>query len=114
MTRDYSEFPGDENGDVLWRMRQAGDNLAKPREIDFSVIFPTEQTALEFAVYLLRQNQKVSFAEIENNDEMPWQVQAHPVMVPSHESITQYENQLAEDAAEFSGLTDGWGAMQQE
>jgi hypothetical protein len=46
MQRDYGRFPNDENGDVPWRMLEGGDNLSKPREIDFSVIFPTEGAAL--------------------------------------------------------------------
>jgi hypothetical protein len=49
MKRDYTKFPDDENGDVLWQMLEDGDNLSKPGEIDFSVIFPTEEAALRFA-----------------------------------------------------------------
>ena len=37
MQRDYVQYPDDENGDVLWRMLEDGDNLATPREVDFSV-----------------------------------------------------------------------------
>ncbi len=48
MARDYEVFPDDENGDVLWRMHEHGDNLSKQREIDFCVIFPTEESAMEF------------------------------------------------------------------
>jgi hypothetical protein len=59
MKRDYAKYLDDENGDVLWQMLQHGDDLSKPREIDFSVIFPTEDAALEFAVVLLRHEQKV-------------------------------------------------------
>jgi hypothetical protein len=114
MKRDYAQFPDDENGDVLWRMRDHGDNLAKPREIDFSVIFPTEEAALRFAVHLLRNDQKVSFSEYEEHDELPWQVQVHPFMEPTHENITAFENQLGEDAAEFGGRNDGWGSMAQD
>jgi Regulator of ribonuclease activity B len=114
MKRDYTRFPDDENGDVLWRMLEDGDNLSKPREIDFSVIFPTEEAALQFAVHLLRNDQKVSFSEYEEHDELPWQVHAHPVMEPTHENISGFESQLGEDAAEFGGSNDGWGSMAQD
>lgn len=114
MTRDYARFPDDENGDVLWRMLEEGDDLSKPREIDFSVIFPTEQAALQFAVHLLRNDQKVSFSAYEEHDELPWQVQVHPFMEPTHENITGFENQLGEDAAEVGGRNDGWGCMAQD
>lgn len=114
MARDLKQFPDDENGDVLWNMHSDGDNLATPREVDFSVIFPTEEAALQFAVHMLKNEQKVSFSAYEGNDEMPWQVQTHPVMEPNHENISGYESQLAEDAAKYGGRNDGWGAMQQD
>lgn len=114
MERDFTKFPDDDNGDVLWDMANDGDNLSVPREVDFSVVFPTEEAALKFAVHLLRNDQKVSFSAYEENEEMPWQVQAHPVMEPTYENITGYEVQLGEDAAQFGGRNDGWGSMQQE
>lgn len=114
MKRDFTKFPDDENGDVLWRMQEHGDNLSARREVDFSVIFQTEEVALEFAVHLLRNDQKVSFSAYDENEEMPWQVHAHPVMEPTHENITGYESQLGEDAAKFGGRNDGWGSMQQD
>jgi hypothetical protein len=114
MTRDYVQFPRDENGDILWDMNEDGDNLAVAREIDFSVIFPTEDAALQFAVHLLRNDQKVSFAAYEEHEELPWQVQAHPVMVPTHENISGYESQLAQDATPFGGRNDGWGCFAQD
>lgn len=112
MNRNAAEFPDDDNGDVLWRMHCNGDDLSKPREIDFSVIFPTEDAALGFAVHLLRNDQKVSFSPYEEHEEMPWQVHAHPMLEPTHEIITDYEAQLAEDAEKFGGRNDGWGSFQ--
>ena len=114
MSRDYEHFPDDENGDVLWEMAEGGDDLSKAREVNCSVIFPTEEAALRFAVHLLRNDQKVSFSAYEEHDELPWQVEAHPVMVPSHENISGYEVELAQDAKQFGGRNDGWGCYAQE
>ncbi len=111
--RDPAAFPDDENGEVLWRMLQNGDNLNAPREVDFSVVFPTEEEALAFAVRLLRNHQKVSFSAYEGNADFPWQVHAHPFLQPTHENISRYEALLAADAAEFHGRNDGWGCFQQ-
>ena len=82
--------------------------------MDFSVVFPSEESALQFAMHMLKNEQKVSFSANESDDEMPWQVQAHPVMEPTHDNITGYEAQLAEDAAPYGGRNDGWGSMQQD
>jgi hypothetical protein len=113
MERDLSAYPASENGDALWRMVQNGDDLAIPREVDFSVIFPTEEAALKFAVHLLRNDQKVSFSPYEEHDELPWQVQAHPFMLPTHENITGFEDLLRSESAPFGGRNDGWGCESQ-
>lgn len=109
MNRDFELFPDDENGDVLWQMVEEGDNLSVPREVDFSVIFPSEEMALQFAVHMLKEEQKVSMNPYEEDEEMPWQVQVHPFMLPTHENISGFEGLLEEDAASFGGRSDGWG-----
>ncbi len=48
MIRDKSTYPDDENGDALWNMVQQGDDLSKKRDIEFTVIFSTEEDALKF------------------------------------------------------------------
>jgi hypothetical protein len=114
MKRDSSEFPDDENGDVLWNMSESGDDLAKIREVDFSVIFPSEENALQFAIQLLKNEMKVSFSEYEENKEFPYQVTVHVMIVPSHKAITALEDQLGEIAEMLGGQNDGWGCFRQE
>ena len=111
MNRDYALCPDDENGDVLWNMLQDGDNLSEQREIDFSVIFPSDESALKFATHLLRNGQKVSFGPYEGSEELPWQVQAHRIMIPTHDKITKFEELLAADAEPLGGRNDGWGCF---
>ena len=106
---DKTTFPDDENGQVLQQMAEQGDDLSVPREIDFAVIFPTEEAALKFALRLLKSGQKVSFSEYEEHDELPWQVLAHPYMEPTHENVSGYEGLLAEEAEALGGRNDGWG-----
>ena len=110
MERDYVQYPDDGNGNVLWKMKQGGDNLAIPREVDFAVIFPREEAAMDCAVRLLRYGHKVSCGRHEGVADLPWQVQAHPIMVPSYEHVCGYERQLSKDAATLGGRNDGWGA----
>jgi hypothetical protein len=45
MERDFDKFPDDENGDILWDIHSRGNDLTERREVDFSVIFPTEEAA---------------------------------------------------------------------
>jgi hypothetical protein len=113
MKRDPLQFPNDENGDTLWRMTEEGDDLSIPREVDFSVIFPNEDSALQFAVHLLRNEQKVSFGPYEGSPSMPWQVQAHATMLPTYENISGFEALLERDSAALGGRNDGWGCFSQ-
>lgn len=114
MNRDFEKYPDDENGNVLWRMAEGGDNLDKAREVDFATVFPDEEAALKFAIYLLRNDQKVSLTRFEENTEMQWQVFAHPRMVPSHDNISKYEALMGDTAARLGGRNDGWGCFGQD
>ncbi len=60
MTRDVTQFPKDKIGDALWQMQQGGDDLSIEREIEFSVLFPSQELALKFGQLLLENNQKLS------------------------------------------------------
>lgn len=114
MSRDYEQFPDDENGDVLWGMASRGDNLATAREVNFSVVFRTEAAAMEFAIHLLRNEQKVSFSSYDGKDGFTWQVDVHVVMPATYENITGFESLLKSDAEPLGGLNDGWGCFQQD
>lgn len=50
----------DANADALQRLRAQRDDLTHPRNIDFSVVFPNENAASEFAVHFRNLGYKVS------------------------------------------------------
>lgn len=114
MKRDLTLYPQDPNGDVLWELAQKGEDLTTEREIDFPVLFPTEAAALQYAVELLKQGQKVSFTAYDEDDDLPWQVTAHQTMLPLHADIGELEELLDEGAQPLGGRTDGWGFYSQE
>lgn len=113
MIRDHEQFPADDNGDVLWHLRTKGDSLTKPRELDFTVIFPSEEAAIEFAVTCLRSEFKVEFREAEEkqDDGLNWEVIAYTYAVPTHSDITMLEDALGKQAAPLGGRTSGWSAV---
>jgi DNA-binding transcriptional LysR family regulator len=41
-------YPNDANGDALRRMEAEGDDLSRPRNIDFTVVFSNKNSAEEF------------------------------------------------------------------
>ena len=57
MNRNLNELPDDSAGDALWGMCQNGDDLTQSREIEFTVVFPTENEALSLGESLVFNRQ---------------------------------------------------------
>lgn len=108
MNRDLSFFPNDTIGDALWQMQQAGDNLDQIREVEFSVLFPSQALALQFGQLLLENNQKLSFTPFQDNDEYPWEITAYPDMPLNYESISAYIELLETSSSPLQGKFDGF------
>ena len=107
-------FPNDENGDVLRRMQANGDNLAKPRNIDFTVVFPDQPSAEKFSAEIHHLGCGISIELTNTRPELPWDVVVAKYMSPSHEGITQFEAELETIASRFGGSNDGWGCFNQK
>lgn len=114
MKRDHNNFPENINGDALWRMQQNGDDLTKSREIEFTVIFQTEDNALNFGEALLINRQKILLSDNEENNKYPFELVAYVYMEPTHEEISAYEKLLQSVADPYNGLNDGWGCLEQK
>ena len=107
MTTD-SDFPDDENGEVLRAMAERGIDLVSPRIVDFEHCLPDEASAIAFRDAALPSVLEVRVFEPEGlGDE--WDVQCRVRLVPTHAAITDTELRLAELAEEFDGEPDGWG-----
>jgi hypothetical protein len=105
------EFPGDENGDVLRRLQESGDDLSKPRDVDFTVVFPDEAAAQAFAGEIGRRGYRVAIEHTDTAKEFPWDVLVVRNMLPTHEGITEFEQQLEGSASRYGGRNDGWGCL---
>lgn len=111
MERDYTQFPDDDNGDVLWELRCSGDALVDPREIDFSAIFPSKKVANEFAAVFGKDYRvEVERLEEQQEDGLDWHVLVYLDEVPTHGRITEFEALLERQAAALGGRTSGWSA----
>ncbi|MBO9790227.1 ribonuclease E inhibitor RraB [Xanthomonas phaseoli] len=108
MQRNLDLYPKDDNGDTLWHIAQQGVDLSKPREIAFSVVFPSKESALEFSVKMLRFEQKVRCCHYPENTAFPMDVTVYPTMAPSYKAISAFEDDLATETKPLGGLNDGW------
>ena len=82
MTRDYEQFPDDDNGNVLWQMHEDGDDLTEPHEIEYSIAFTTQEQAEKCALYLLAEEQKISLFQDEESDAVEWIITIYVYMEP--------------------------------
>ena len=103
------QFPEDENGIVLRRMWDGGDNLSQPRMMDFCYIFPERRKALAFAEIVDDRELEVCISYNEERD--MWDAIVKRYMIPTHHDITAFELSLAAYAESVGGKADGWGCF---
>ncbi len=109
MTRDFTQYPDDDNGNVLWQMHQDGDDLTVAHEIEYSIAFQKEENADQCAIYLLKEEQKISLFEDEESGE--WIITIYVYMEPEYADIVDLEEWFSKIASQFNGEYDGWGCM---
>jgi len=107
----FRHFPNDANGDALRRLQENGDDLTRPRDINFTVVFPRKSLAEAFADHFRGHGYKVSLEKTECVPEFPWDVVIVSHMLPSHSDISKFEEALEEVASPLGGRNDGWGCF---
>ncbi|MCU4414788.1 ribonuclease E inhibitor RraB [Acinetobacter sp. WU_MDCI_Axc73] len=113
MSRNYDLFPDDDNGNVLWQMIEDGNDLTEPHEFEFTIVFKTQEQIEKCALYLLHQEQKVSFFQEDQHTDGSdlWVLNIHVTMIPEYEDIQDLEEWFSRIAQDFNGEYDGWGCM---
>ncbi|MDF0533585.1 ribonuclease E inhibitor RraB [Shewanella yunxiaonensis] len=108
------QFPDDDNGQMLQAMSDSGMDLSQSMAIDFFLVFE-EQRDAESALEDLIAAGHSDDVELSFNDEIEkWEVIVSVEMVPDYDAIVAKETELNDFAAEFDGMTDGWGVMQHQ
>lgn len=106
-------FPDDENGQVLRQMSQDGDDLSKPREVTFNVVFKDEISANKFSGDIHYRGCHIKITKSNVVPERPWDVAVIFNMIPSHSEISAIEKDLGSMASKYDGINDGWGCFSQ-
>lgn len=111
MTRNYELYPDDDNGNVLWQMHTDGDDLTEPHEIEYSLAFKSEEQVDQCALYLLKEEQKISIFEDTEGESSEWIITIYVYMEPEHSDIVDLEEWFTKIAEQHGGEYDGWGCM---
>ena len=96
-----------ENRDVLLRLKTGGDTLTQARDVHFSVIFPDEGSVLKFSEQMKQLGYEVSFEYNERLDPLFWDATVPVSLVPSEETIGEFELLLRISAEKLGGKNDG-------
>lgn len=114
MTRDFHQYPENDSGEVLWRLKCDGDDHSIPRDIDFFLEFETEDAAMRCGIYLFKNCYKVELdPPLEDETDSSWTVKAIPYMRAEYADISGMERDLTEIAEHFQGKLSGWGCEAQ-
>src|SRR5690606_21025108 len=111
MSRDYNQFPDDENGNVLWQMHQDGDDLQEAHEIEFSLVLSDEEQADRCALYLLKEEQKISLFQDEESATLEWIITIYVYMEPTNEETLDREQWFSKIAPDIQDAYGGWRCM---
>ncbi|MHA3893311.1 ribonuclease E inhibitor RraB [Acinetobacter sp. GXMZU3951] len=113
MSRNYELFPDDDNGNVLWQMYEDGNDLTELHEIEFSIVFTTQEQAEKCALHLLHEEQKISLfqEEVKNDGSDLWVLNIHVNMIPEYQDVQDLEEWFVKIAEMFQGEYDGWGCL---
>jgi Family of unknown function (DUF695)/Regulator of ribonuclease activity B len=96
------------NQKVVLNLVKAGDNLAKPRQVDHWLYFRTEAGRNQFVKFALLRSYKVEGQEFSSSGALHFQLhlsRTEDVSLPSISTITL---ELRRKAKEFEGEYDGW------
>ncbi|MCE9684952.1 ribonuclease E inhibitor RraB [Shewanella sp. AS16] len=108
------QFPDDDNGQMLAAMADAGIDLSQALDVDFFLVFDDQRDA-ESALEALSGSEPEGELEINFSEELSkWELIVSLNMVPEYAAIVAEETRLNDFAAEFDGMTDGWGVMQHQ
>jgi Regulator of ribonuclease activity B len=102
------KYPDDANGNALQRMEAQGDDLTRPHNIEFTVVFPNQDSADQFARHIGALGYEASIEFSETVDGFPWDVVVVNLMAPSHNEIREFETVIQTAASGFGGRNDGW------
>ena len=101
-------FPDDENGNKLRRMYEDGEDLSQKRDIAFTVLLPDSDAVQEFGSYFYNLGLQVKAKRNDSGSGLPWNVVVTVNMLPTYETITDFEQKVEKVVVPLGGRSEGW------
>ena len=103
--------PEEKNRQILERLAAGGDDLGKPRRVDFAHSFPDEAAATAFSRVMAGRGLRIEIERTGCVPHLPWDVVVSVDMAPELNALTVLESGLGQIAVAHGGRGDGWGCM---
>ncbi|WP_200919853.1 ribonuclease E inhibitor RraB [Duganella sp. Leaf126] len=104
-------WPNDADGDVFRRMQKSGFDFDKPVDIDFNVDFDACPPSAELVNTLRSQFKNVKIYSPDSNDDGYVQFVLNAVL--TYELVMSIQKSVSEMAAQFGGVCESWGVLQE-
>ncbi|MES2996254.1 MAG: ribonuclease E inhibitor RraB [Verrucomicrobiota bacterium] len=101
-------YPNDETGQALNRLRSDGSDMSRAMKIDFFIEIPDMGTGHKIAQAVAKDSYECSIEQDE--DTQAWTCYASKLLVPSYENVVTEEKYLDSVAQKLGGKLDGFGS----
>ncbi|NVK44366.1 MAG: DUF695 domain-containing protein [Oceanospirillaceae bacterium] len=103
---ETQEFMANEK--VLIQLRQAGDNLDKPRQVDHWIYFADEEDKISFMESIKKEGYKIEDDNKLQNTDLPFQLRISRIDSVNPNEIYKITLSLRKMAKKYNGEYDGW------
>jgi hypothetical protein len=104
-----TDYPNDADGDALRRVVNDGNDISKPMDVDFPVVFADEVTARRFSEVAREHGYFPQLWKSAEDDQ--WDVICVKRMVLTYIAVLDVQRELDNLSEPFGGYSDGWGTF---
>ncbi len=101
-------YPNDETGQSLNRLKSDGSDMSKAMKIDFFIEVPDLETGRKIEQAVAKDSYEFSIEQDEDTQE--WTCYASKLIIPSYVNVVTEEKYLDLVAQKFGGKLDGFGS----
>lgn len=106
-----SNYPDDSDGHALQSVADDGNDMGRPMDVDFPVVFADQTIAERFAAIAQKQGFQTKLWQHEEEDDRDWDVVCVKRLVLTYDAVLAVQSELNELSAPLGGYSDGWGTF---
>ena len=107
-----SKYPNDSDGQALQGVANDGNDMTRPMDVDFPVVFADKSTAERFAAIAQKRGFETRLWQHEaEEDDTDWDVVCVKRMILTYELVLAVQSELNELSGPMGGYSDGWGTF---